>query len=153
MANGSPCRIGRRAAAGIPSHRGEPAGVVCIGETMTKIDEVELHRIEMPLVGAFRTSFGTEVVREALLVKVVADGQGGWGECVSGSEPRYSSEYVGASEDVLHRFLGPALISAGEVTAADLSGIFSGFKGFRMAKSALEMAFLDAELRGSGVSL
>ncbi|MPZ54331.1 MAG: o-succinylbenzoate synthase, partial [Acidimicrobiia bacterium] len=47
----------------------------------------------------------------------------------------------------------PALISAGEVTAADLSGIFSGFKGFRMAKSALEMAFLDAELRGSGVSL
>ncbi len=120
---------------------------------MTKISDVELRRIEMPLVGAFRTSFGTEVVREALLVRVVTDAAEGWGECVVGSEPRYSSEYVASAEDVLRRFLAPALIAAADVDATDVQTVLAGIKGHRMAKGALEMALLDAQLRGTEMSL
>ena len=62
-----------------------------------KLAAVELLRTELPLVRAFRTSFGTETVREAILVRVEGPDGEGWGECVAGSEPLYSSEYVDAA--------------------------------------------------------
>ena len=55
---------------------------------------IELRRISLPLVTPFRTSFGTENARDILLVRVETDSHVGWGECVSGNDPLYSSEYV-----------------------------------------------------------
>ena len=63
----------------------------------------------MPLVAPFRTSFGTETTREALLVRVVSADAEGWGECVAMSGPLYSSEYVDGAADVLRRYFVPAL--------------------------------------------
>ena len=48
----------------------------------------------MPLVAPFRTSFGTETERDALLLRAVTDEAEGWGECVAMGEPLYSPEYV-----------------------------------------------------------
>ncbi|CRK62001.1 O-succinylbenzoate synthase [Alloactinosynnema sp. L-07] len=111
-------------------------------------DGVELRRIAMPLVSPFRTSFGTATSREILLVRVVTDdGTEGWGECVAMAAPRYSSEYVDAAADVLRRYLVPALLAAGPVRAHAVAGLLAPFQGHRMAKAALEMAVLDAELR------
>src|SRR5690606_25669563 len=98
----------------------------------------------------FRTSFGTQTDRDILLVKVVADGVEGWGECVSGADPLYSSEYVDASVDVMRRFLIPALADVAD--APGVAHALHPFKGHRMAKAALEMAVLDAELRAEGRS-
>jgi len=121
-----------------------------------KLSSVELRRISMPLVAPFRTSFGTQTSRDILLVRVVADGPGGetegWGECVAMSDPLYSSEYVDAAADVLRRFLVPALVAAGPVEARTVAETLAPFKGHRMAKAALEMAVLDAELRAEGRS-
>ena len=48
------------------------------------IDLLRLHRLNIPLVRPFRTSFGTERVRDLVLVDAVsADGIHGWGECVT----------------------------------------------------------------------
>ena len=58
---------------------------------------IELRRVCLPLVSAFRTPLGTESVREALLVRVESDDGEGWGECVAGSDPLYCSEYVEAA--------------------------------------------------------
>lgn len=116
------------------------------------IESVELRRIRMPLVSPFRTSFGTETEREVLLVRVRGDGGDGWGECVAGVEPLYSSEYVEAAQDVLRRFLIPALLAADGLTAHRVAEVLRPFKGHRMAKAALEMAVLDAELRAHGMS-
>src|SRR5882757_2623890 len=105
----------------------------------------------MPLVAPFRTSFGTTTTREALLLRAVTAEAEGWGECVAMSDPLYSSEYVDAAADVLRRFLVPAVASA-----TDGNGVapaLAPFKGHRMAKAALEMAILDAELRATGVPL
>ncbi|MEU9005986.1 o-succinylbenzoate synthase [Streptomyces sp. NPDC048551] len=118
----------------------------------TKISGIELRRIAMPLVAPFRTSFGVETSRDVLLVRVVtADGTEGWAECAAMSEPRYCSEYVDGAQDVLRKFLIPAL-SKDSVDAAAVGRILEPFTGHHMAKSALETAVLDAQLRITGES-
>ncbi len=107
----------------------------------------------MPLVRPFRTSFGTETDREALLVRIRTPDADGWGECVAMSEPGYSSEYVESAQHVLRHHLIPALFSAGDVSAGRVSNLLAGVRGHPMAKAALEMAVLDAELRATGESL
>ena len=115
---------------------------------------IELRRIRLPLVSPFRTSFGTQVERDLLLLRVETDEAEGWGECVAAEDPLYSSEYVDASADVLRRFLIPALSAyrggAGIASAVDVGQALAPVKGHRMAKAALEMAVLDAELRVLG---
>ncbi|MEU0095179.1 o-succinylbenzoate synthase [Kribbella sp. NPDC006257] len=113
-----------------------------------KLTGVELRRISLPLVSPFRTSFGTETTRDALLVRVVGTEAEGWGECVAMSGPLYSSEYVDGAIDVLRRFFVPAL--GGSVSAVGVAPALARFHGHRMAKAALETAVLDAELRAEG---
>ena len=117
-----------------------------------RLEGVELRRITMPLVAPFRTSFGTQTVRELMLLRVVTDEGEGWGECVAMPDPLYSSEYTEACADVLTRFLVPALAAAGPLKAASVAETLEPFKGHRMAKAALEMGVLDAELRAAGRS-
>lgn len=90
--------------------------------TATRIESVELHRVEVPLVRPFETSFGRETVREALLVRVRTDAGEGWGECVAGREPFYSSEYVDGAVAVMQRHLVPALLEAPPVEAPPVEG-------------------------------
>lgn len=115
-----------------------------------KLVGVELRRITMPLVAPFRTSFGSQRSRDALLLRVVTGDAEGWGECVAMSDPLYSSEYVDAAADVLRRFFIPALAGVERLDANAVAPALSRFRGHRMAKAALEMGVLDAELRAQG---
>ncbi len=117
-----------------------------------KLSGVELRRVRMPLVAPFRTSFGTQAERELLLLRAVTSDGEGWGECGAMVDPLYSSEYVDGVEHVLRTFLVPALTAAGDLTAGKVAPLLAKFKGHRMAKAALEMAVLDAELRAHDVS-
>jgi o-succinylbenzoate synthase len=115
-----------------------------------KLAGVELRRVRMPLVAPFRTSFGVETDRDVLLVRAVTDEAEGWGECVAMAAPVYSSEYVDAAADVLTRFLVPALAAHPRLDANAVGPALRAFHGHRMAKAAIEMAILDAELRARG---
>ncbi|MEU4520464.1 o-succinylbenzoate synthase [Amycolatopsis sp. NPDC024027] len=117
-----------------------------------KLTGVELLRVRMPLVAPFRTSFGTQSARELLLLRVVTSEGEGWGECGAMAGPLYSSEYIDGVEHVLQAFLVPALLAAGDLTAHKVAPLLAKVKGHRMAKAALEMAVLDAELRAHGLS-
>ena len=117
-----------------------------------KVESITLHRVGMPLVRPFETSFGRQTERDVLLVELRTDTGEGWGECVAGSTPSYSSEYVDGCAQVIDQYLSPLLFGAGELTAADLERLFAPVVGHRMAKAALEAAVLDAELRASGIS-
>lgn len=117
-----------------------------------KLTEVELRRVVLPLVVPFRTSFGTQTERDVLLVKVTTPEAEGWGECVAPSEPVFSSEYVDAAHHVIRTYLLPRLFAPGQVTAEGVAPALAAVKGHRMAKAALEMAILDAELRAQGQS-
>lgn len=101
----------------------------------------------MPLVRPFRTSFGVETDRDALLIRVRTPEGDGWGECVAMGEPGYSSEYVDGAQLVLRKHLVPKVLAAGDVTAGDVQRLLAGVQGHRMAKGALEMALLDIQLK------
>ncbi len=120
-----------------------------------RIDRIELHRISLPLVTPFRTSFGTETARDILLLRVEADGVEGWGECVAGNEPLYSSEYVEACQHVTAHHLIPRLLGHdhGLVDADRVAEVLEPIKDHRMSKGALEAAVLDAQLRQHGLSM
>src|SRR4051794_31078783 len=105
----------------------------------------------MPLVAPFRTSFGTSTVRSLLLVRVETPDAVGWGECVADAEPTYSSEYTDGAAHVLREHLVPRLLGR-PLTAALVAPLLAAVKRHPMAKGALEMAVLDAELRASGTS-
>ncbi|PRX46906.1 O-succinylbenzoate synthase [Prauserella shujinwangii] len=117
-----------------------------------KLTAVELRRIAMPLVAPFRTSFGTQHTRDILLVRVRTEEAEGWGECVAMASPLYSAEYVDGAADVLRGHLVPALVASDVPDAGAVAPALSAVKGHRMAKAALEMAVLDAELRAEGRS-
>ena len=83
------------------------------------IDMMRLHRLNIPLVRPFRTSFGTELVRDVILVEAVSsDGVHGWGECTTMSWPGYSYEYSDTAIDVITRHLLPALAEGAPSIAA-----------------------------------
>jgi O-succinylbenzoate synthase len=117
-----------------------------------RLDAVELRRIRLELVAPFRTSFGSQRERDILLVHAFTDAGEGWGECVAPAEPLYSSEYVDAAQQVLREHLLPRLWRAQDLTAAQVAEVLRPVQGHRMAKACLEMAVLDAELRGRGES-
>lgn len=83
-----------------------------MNESTPTIESIELHRLEVPLVRPFETSFGRETAREVLLVRVRTDRGDGWGECVAGRDPFYSAEYVDGAASVIERYLAPALLRA-----------------------------------------
>ncbi|CAN5351470.1 o-succinylbenzoate synthase [soil metagenome] len=113
---------------------------------------LELHVIAMPLVRPFETSFGRQTEREVLLVRVRTDVGDGWGECVAMSEPVYSSEYVAGCIEVISTYLAPALIAAGDIAAEDFAATVRWVIGHRMAKAAVEVALLDAQMRAASLS-
>lgn len=128
------------------------------------IESIQLRELSLPIVSPFTTSFGTQTVRNTYLLRIagtVRTAQGtesvvGWGECVSLSDPVYSSEYLRGAREVTERYLVPALFAAQEsgqeITAETVASVLEHIVGHRMAKSALEMAVLDAQLRGHGMS-
>ena len=125
-----------------------------MGGGCMRIQRVVLHRLAVPLVSPFRTSFGTETARDVLLVEVEGTDSIGWGECVAMSEPLYSSEYVEGAHSVIRSHLLPRLCAAGpDVKAEEVASVLSEVKGHQMAKAAIETAILDAGLRAVGVSL
>lgn len=117
-----------------------------------RIDAIELRRTRIPLVAPLRSSYGDEHERHAVLVRVVGDGVEGWGECVAMTAPRYTSEYAEGAAHLLRHHLAPRLVGR-DLVADGVAAALDAVTGHPMAKAALEMAVLDAELRLEGRSL
>ncbi|KHK99786.1 O-succinylbenzoate synthase [Microbacterium mangrovi] len=117
------------------------------------VDGFELRVLHLPLVSPFTTSFGTETVREVIVVRARTTDGDGWGEIVTQYDPLYSSEYTHGAWDVAQRFLIPALLERRTLAPDDVAAVLEPFKGHRMAKAGLELAVLDAALRRDGIPL
>ena len=118
-----------------------------------KIECIELHHVEMPLVHPFETSFGREFTRPCILVAVHGDGLTGWGECTAGAGPWYSSETIGTAWHVLRDFLVPAVLGQEVTSPADVVACFQRVRGHEMARAGLENAVWDLLAQAQGVSL
>jgi o-succinylbenzoate synthase len=106
----------------------------------------------MPLVAPFETSFGVQSERDILILKAITSDGEGWGECVATEEPTYSPEYVDGAQHVLVHHLIPRLFQVESLSAEEVAEILRPVHGHQMAKAAIEMAVLDAQLRASGTS-
>lgn len=111
------------------------------------LEGFELRVLHIPLVSPFTTSFGTETVREVIIVRALTADGDGWGEIVTQQAPLYSSEYTQGAWDVALRWLAPALLDAHELSPEQVAPTLEPFVGHRMAKAGLELAVLDAALR------
>jgi len=116
----------------------------------------QIHSLEIPLVRPFRTSFGSQSVRDVVLVEAVSDsGVSGWGECVTMAWPGYSAEYTSGAIDVMQKFLIPTLEPLLETSPEPdaVRSALSVMQGHPMAKSALSTALLDLWLKERETSL
>lgn len=118
-----------------------------------KIERIELHHIEMPLVHPFETSFGREFTRSSILVAVYADGLTGWGECVAEAGPWYSSETVETAWHMMRDFLIPQLLGQAIARPVDVVARFSRVRGHPMARAGLENAVWELLAQAQGLSV
>jgi len=117
-----------------------------------RIEQVTVHRCDLPLVRPFRTSFGTESTKDVLLLEVRTDIGTGWGECVGAPDPLYSHEFNDATLLVWRDHLLPRLMHR-DLAAEDVPALLAPVRGHPMARGAMELAVLDAQLRAERQSL
>lgn len=117
------------------------------------IEQVEVRAVDIPLKTPFRTSQSVQDSRRALLVHVVTDSAEGWADLSVEDEPTFGHEFIGATWVALEELLVPALRASCIGSASHAGERMRGVVGHPSAKSALEMALLDAELRAANMSL
>lgn len=118
-----------------------------------KIEKIELHQIELPLVHPFRTSFGTQTERETILVQLFSGGMSAWAECVASKGPWYSSDTTVEAWHVMNDFLIPMLIGQEVEKPTDMPKLMKPVRGHVMAKAALENAVWTWFAQSEGVPL
>ncbi len=109
------------------------------------IKQIERFHVALPLVSPFSTSFGTERIKHAILVKVTdVEGNTGWGETSVMENPGYCPETTETAWYVQKKFLIPLLekkqkekplISIGEIIET-----WESVRGHEFAKAGIESA-------------
>jgi o-succinylbenzoate synthase len=112
-----------------------------------KIEAITLREIHMPLVHFFETSFGRTYDRRILLVTAHCQGIDGWGECVAGENPFYSSEWIDSAWATIASYLAPAVVGREVDSGREGAALMGKVRAHRMAKAAIENALWDAEAR------
>jgi O-succinylbenzoate synthase len=119
-----------------------------------KLNSIILRRMQLELKAPFQTSFGTQVVREFIVVEAHSDDETGYGECVVTSEPLYNEETVKTSWHIMEDFLIPMLYDKGTIEHPDeVSELFKPIRRNNMAKAALEGAIWDLYAKKNKMSL
>jgi O-succinylbenzoate synthase len=118
-----------------------------------KTEAITLREIQMPLVHFFETSFSRLYHRRIVLVTAHCEGVDGWGECVTGEDPYYSSEWIESTWPTLKSYLAPSVIGKTISAGRDSASLMARVRGHRMAKASIENALWDAEARQKQVPL
>ena len=118
-----------------------------------KIDEVELRLVRLPYRAPFRTSFGEETEKHALIVTVRSDGVEGYGEGVMDPLPHYREESITGALHLLRNAFAPELMSRAVDHPSEVVTRWAEWRGNPMAKTALELAVWDLHARQQGVPL
>ncbi len=107
-----------------------------------RVDEVRTWRIRLPYREPFTTSFGTEEVKETVIIGIRSGDHFGYGECVAGRHPMYSYETVDTASYIIDKYLVPSILGK-EIDPASFMEMVKWIRGHRMAKATVEMALWD----------
>ncbi|MCE7734503.1 MAG: o-succinylbenzoate synthase [Candidatus Heimdallarchaeota archaeon] len=106
---------------------------------------MELIEIELPLVHPFRTSFGSETHKQAIIVKLTdTEGNVGWGETAVSTNPGYCYETVKTAWHIQNDFLYPIIKKfqedSDEFNIEKLIKTWGTVRGHDFAKGGIEAA-------------
>ena len=118
-----------------------------------RIDEIELRVVRLPYRAPFKTSFGNEAQKTALITTVRGDGVEGYGEGVMDPLPLYREETLAGAIGLIRDALAPSLLRDGCAHPSELLDRWSVWRGNPMAKASLELAVWDLHARQQGVAL
>ncbi len=111
---------------------------------MIEIEEVVLHRLQMPLQMRFETSFGVQTDRDVILAELrAADGWVGWGESVALRSPWYSEETTDSVWDFLINEAIPRILETTWDHPREFTHTMQKIHGNFMAKFTVEGALWD----------
>lgn len=110
--------------------------------TPLELRRIELLRVDVPMVEAFRSAVGERTVRRALYVRwETGDGSWGIGECSARPDPYFNGEFVAGSGQVLRDFVIPRI--GKRTTLGALQGIAEKVRNWPFTVSALIEAAVD----------
>ncbi|GGB69741.1 o-succinylbenzoate synthase [Fictibacillus barbaricus] len=119
-----------------------------------KINQIDVHRLRMPLKSPFETSFGRLTYKDFLVVSVHSEDLIGYGESASLPFPIYNEETTGTVSYMLKEFLIPKLFSIDQIDhPEEVSKAFEPIRRNNMAKATLEGAVWDLYSKRKGISL
>lgn len=121
--------------------------------TGMKIDAAEMHLVSLPLKFRFETSFGVQTMRHLIVLTLYGAGLEGQAETVMEYTPHYREETLPGAWALLEELLIPAVLGKDLANPEQLWGEIAGFRGNKMAKAALEMAFWDIWCKSLGQPL
>lgn len=112
-----------------------------------------LHDVALPLVTPFRTSLGVETHKRALVLELETPFGTGWSECSADPEPTYGPEFLEGASLLIRNVLLPRMADSRARSGEDARAGMSVVPGNPLARSAVELAVLDAVGRRAGQSL
>lgn len=118
-----------------------------------RIERAVLYAISLPLRHPFETSFGLELEKRCVVLRLDCEGVIGWSECVAMEGPWYSEETTGTAWHILADHMLSRVMGEDIRTGEELLALVERVRGNNMARAALEMAFMDALARSRDVSL
>ena len=108
-----------------------------------KIESAELRIIKLQLLRPFETSFGIETERTIPILTLYGEGLEGYAEGVMEIRPLYREEFVAGALALLKEALLPRLLGSDLRNPQEVPDRLAMFRGNRMAKALVEMAFWD----------
>jgi O-succinylbenzoate synthase len=118
-----------------------------------RIDSAELRIVSLPLLTPFVISTGTITAKTFPLLVLKGEGVEGVAEAVMDPIPDYLEETIPGAMAFLRDVLLPQIVGKRFSTPYELQPILSPWRGNRMAKAVVEMAFWDLWSKSLGIPL
>ncbi len=118
-----------------------------------RIEKAVIRQMKLPFKTGFRTSFGTTVVKDFLLVELYdAKRRLGLGECSAFMRPWYNEETTVGARYVIREFLLSELLRSEEIASPEaFFDQTAWIRRNRMARSAVDCALWDLWSREKGI--
>jgi o-succinylbenzoate synthase len=118
-----------------------------------KIESVDIRIIKLQLLHPFETSFGVEQERTIPILTLTSQGLEGYAEGVMESMPLYREEFVSGAVALLKDAFIPRILNFELNVPQQVNDRLAAFRGNRMTKAMLEMAFWDLWAKSLGMPL
>jgi O-succinylbenzoate synthase len=117
------------------------------------IEQAELRLVRLPLLVPFTISTGTMTEKVFPLVTLRSGGLEGYAEGVMDQLPDYLEETTAGALDLIRSVFLPQIVGRRFANPAELEVVLAPWRGHRMAKAAVEMAFWDLWAKSLGLPL